>query len=316
MSLIRAAYALASSAGLYAKLSIFIFHRVLPELDPLLPWEPTRQQFDSIIRFISNTFNVLSLADAAQKLAAGTLPSSAAVITFDDGYADNFTEAREILHKHGTPATFFIATSFLDGGRMWNDDVIEAVRIAPDGVFDLKRFGLGTYALSDIDSRVQCYEQILGKLKYLPHRHRQDSARQLATDCGLSESSNLMMTTDQLIKLHKSGMEIGAHTDTHPILSSLPNHEAENEILKGKSRLETILQHKIEVFAYPNGAPGRDYGTQHVAMVKEAGFVAAVSTEIGVARMATDPWQLPRFTPWDKKITRFALRSLHHLYRS
>lgn len=316
MSLIKAVYALASPAGVHAKLSIFIFHRVLPEPDPLLPWEPHRQQFDSIIGFISSAFSVLSLVDAAKKLAAGTLPSSAAVVTFDDGYADNFTEAREVLQKHGVPATFFIATAFLDGGRMWNDDVIEAVRKAPDGVFNLERFGLGTHALSDIDSRVQCYEQILGKIKYLPHRLRQDTARHLARDCGLSESSNLMMTTDQLIKLNQSGMEIGAHTDTHPILSSLPDQEAENEILTGKSRLEAILQQKIEVFAYPNGAPGRDYGKQHIAMVARAGFVAAVTTEVGVARMATDPWQLPRFTPWDRKVTRFALRSLHHLYRS
>ncbi|MBT9521159.1 MAG: polysaccharide deacetylase family protein [Dechloromonas sp.] len=316
MYLIKKIFGLASPGGAHAKLSIFIFHRVLPEPDPLMPWEPDRRQFDALVGFISNAYNVLALADAAKKLTAGTLPPCAAVITFDDGYADNFTEAREILLKHGVSATFFIATSFLNGGRMWNDDVIEAIRVVNDGVLDLSDFHLGRHLLNNIESRIRCYESILSELKYRPHGTRQKIARSIARLCGLSDNSPLMMTTGQLIALSQSGMEIGAHTETHPILNSLSDQDAEGEILRGRSSLELILGHKIEVFAYPNGAPGRDYGDQHVEMVRRAGFIAAVSTRVGVGRSNVDVQQLPRFTPWDRTVGRFGLRSLAHLWRN
>lgn len=316
MHFTRKIFGLASPGGTQGKLSIFIFHRVLPELDPLLPWEPDRRQFDALVGFISNAYNVLALADAAKKLLAGTLPSCAAVITFDDGYADNFTEAREILLKHGVSATFFIATSFLNGGRMWNDDVIEGVRHINNGELDLSDIHLGHHQLHNVESRMQCYENILSELKYRPHNTRHEVARSIARRCGLNDNSDLMMTSGQLIALSQSGMEIGAHTETHPILNSLSDQDAEDEILRGRSTLEFLLGHKIEVFAYPNGSPGRDYGNQHVEMVRRAGFVAAVSTQVGVGLRNADIHQLPRFTPWDRTVGRFALRSLAHLWRN
>lgn len=315
MALVKALFRLVSPGGAGGKLSIFIFHRVLPELDPLLPWEPDRRQFDGIVSLISRAFTVLTLGEAVRKLAAGTLPPCAAVITFDDGYADNYGEARAILLKHGVPATFFIATGFLDGGRMWNDDVIEGVRRVAKGTLDLSEYQLGVHHLGDVGSRVRCYQKILLGLKYRPHDVRQSIAREVARTCGLEEASALMMTSSELLALSQSGMEIGAHTDTHPILCSLSDHEAEQEISRGRSRLEEILGRSVNVFAYPNGVPGVDYVGSHVDMVRRAGFAAAVSTAAGVARQGSDRQQLPRFTPWDRTVGRFALRSLIHLYR-
>lgn len=314
-SLLSLPYRLLSPAGPTAKLSIFIFHRVLPEADPLLPWEPDRRQFDAIISFLSRAYTVIPLGEAARCLAEGTLPSAAAVITFDDGYADNVTEARDILMKHGVPATFFIATAFLDGGRMWNDDVIEAVRALPPTELNLAAEDLGIHRIGDTASRVEAYGRILGALKYRPHLARTETARHLARSAGLTDVSDLMMTTPQLKGLCQDGMEIGAHTHSHPILNSLPDDEAEAEIRMGRARLESILGRNISVFAYPNGVPGKDYGSQHVEMVRNAGFVAAVSTQPGLASATSDAWQFPRFTPWDRQVGRFALRCLVHLRR-
>jgi hypothetical protein len=72
----------------------------------------------------------------------------------------------------------------------------------------------------------------------------------------------------------------------------------------------------VRLFAYPNGKPGRDYSREHVDMVRELGFEAAVSTAWGVGHAASDPYQLPRFTPWDKTPGRFALRLLHNTFRT
>ena len=82
------------------------------------------------MRFAKANFNVISLADGVAGLKRGCLPPRALSITFDDGYRDNHDIALPILLQLGLPATFFVATGFLDGGRMFNDTVIEAVRFA------------------------------------------------------------------------------------------------------------------------------------------------------------------------------------------
>lgn len=280
------------------------------------PFEPSAEQFDWIARFISKTFNVFPLSEAARHLKAGTLPAAAAVITFDDGYADNLEVAWPVLERYGIPATFFIATAFLDGGRMWNDEVIEAVGKAPVGQYDLQKFGLGNYFLTDSASRVHCYEAVLGKLKYFEHMHRCEVARAIGRQGGLPEQSDLMMTRIQLRKLHAAGAEIGAHTHTHPILECLDDKKAIAEIEAGKLELQSILKAPVTVFAYPNGVPDRDCSARHSEMVRKLGFEAAVSTEPRFTKANADIFQLPRFTPWDRTPKRFAARCLMQLWHS
>jgi len=309
-------YRLLSPAGNKGQLSIFIFHRVLPKADPLLPFEPSAEQFRWMVRYFARNYNVLPLSEAARRLQAGTLPAAAAAITFDDGYADNFHIAWPILQRYTLPATFFIATAFLDGGRMWNDDIIETVRHMPAGDLDLSVFGLGAYNLTDTFSRIRCYELLLGKLKYFEHGQREDIAKQIALRAGLAATSNIMMTRTELKNIYASGAEIGAHTHTHPILEDLPDTEARVEIERGKYELESILGSPVRVFAYPNGAPKRDWSARHATMVKEMGFEAAVTTEQKLACAASaEIYQLPRFTPWDRTPLRFAARNLIELWR-
>ena len=103
-------------------------------------------------------------------------------------------------------------------------------------------------------------------------------------------------------------MQIGAHTSTHPILANVADDDARREIADSRTVLEAILRDRVGLFAYPNGKRGDDYLPRHVAMVRELGFDAAVSTHPGVATVATDPMELPRFTPWDRGRMAFGVR--------
>lgn len=316
MRIIKPLCRLLSPAGPSAKLSIFIFHRVLPLADPLLPFEPSAKQFDWMVRFITRTFNVLPLSEAARRLQAGTLPPAAASITFDDGYTNNLLVAWPILKRYGVSATFFIATAFLEGGHMWNDDVITAFRLAQTDELDLDAFGLGRHPLNDVTARVRGYRAVLGKLKYFEHRQRSEIARQIAIRCAVPAASELMMTHQQLRQLASEGAEIGGHTQTHPILENLDDVTALAEIATGKRELEELLDEPVQVFAYPSGIPDRDYSARHSEMVRQAGFIAAVTTRQACATSASGMFQLPRFTPWDRTPLRFALRSLTTLARA
>jgi peptidoglycan/xylan/chitin deacetylase (PgdA/CDA1 family) len=127
---------------------------------------------------------------------------------------------------------------------------------------------------------------------------------------------DLMMTSEQIRLLHRAGMEIGGHTVNHPIVARMDGAAARNEIAGGKEALEGIIGAPVRLFAYPNGKPGTDYLADHVAMVKSLGFEAAVSTSWGAATIDSDPYQLPRFTPWDREQFRFTLRMLQNLQRT
>ena len=114
------------------KLNILMYHRVLPEADPLRPWELDAKQFRKHMAWISDVFKVIPLSEAVEQLKTGTLERRSLSITFDDGYLDNATEALPILKEFGFHATFFCTSAWLNGGLMWNDQVIESIRSWPE----------------------------------------------------------------------------------------------------------------------------------------------------------------------------------------
>lgn len=290
-----------------ARLLVLIFHRVLPEPDPLLPSEPDRQRFSAQVDLLSRCFRLLPLREGVRRLHEGTLPSRAACITFDDGYENNATVAQPILAAKGAPATMFVAPGFLDGGRMFNDTVIEAVRRAPVD-FDLSAEGLGRHDLRAVEGRRACIDTLLRELKHLPLEERRRKIDRIAECAGATLPTDLMMTTAQVRDLHRSGIEIGAHTIDHPILESTDDATAERQIAESKRVLETITGAPVRSFAYPNGRPGRDYSARHVAMVRSTGFDLALSTAWGVADVRTDMLQIPRVAAWDVAALKYGLR--------
>jgi peptidoglycan/xylan/chitin deacetylase (PgdA/CDA1 family) len=294
--------------GSRSRLTVLIFHRVRPRIDPLFPTEPDAAAFEAQLRWVKSWFNIIPLTDAVAGLREGTLPARPLCITFDDGYADNATLALPILRKLGLHATFFIATAYLNGGRMWNDTVIEAVRRAPGPSLDLAEAGLGQFAIGSDDERRAAIASLLRQLKYLAKGERLSKAQALADTVGVALPNDLMLTDGQVRELHSAGMTIGAHTVTHPILAALGDAEARSEIAEGKRALERLIGKPVTLFAYPNGKPQRDYTSAHVAIVRELGFRAAVSTAAGTVSAGDDAYQIPRFTPWDNTRWRYGLR--------
>lgn len=308
---------LLAPGGRRARLSILIYHRVRPEPDPMLPGDPDAATFHWQMETVSGLFRVLPLAEAAARLQRGTLPSRAACITFDDGYADNHDVALPILQSLGLPATFFVATGFLDGGMMFNDRILETIRRLSPGVQDLGFLGLGMREIPvEREARHALAMEAIRAVKHLPGEERSQRVAALQALSPSPLPRDLMMTTAQVRALDAAGMEIGGHTHTHPILARLPGPAAKEEIARGKETLESMLGHRIRLFAYPNGKPGKDYGLEHVGMVRDYGFDAAVATAWGVSTASRDPFQLARFTPWDTTPIPFALRLGRNLLRN
>lgn len=299
---------LGSPGGRSGNLTVLFFHRVFAQPDLLMPGEATAHNFDTILGWLQSQFKLLPLEEAVRRIAEGTLPPAAAAISFDDGYRDNHDVAVPLLLRRGIPATFFIASGFLDGGLMWNDGIAEAVRHTTQTELALPEWDLPSLPLGNWPERSHAVGTLLHKLKYLPPDERDRAVRTVQAACRTAVPTDLMMTSEQVRSLHQQGFGIGGHTCHHPILTSLPDVEAQREISQGRADLQACVDSAIPLFAYPNGRLAKDYDQRHREMARRAGFTAAFTTEPGVCHRGSDPWAMPRFTPWDRGEIGFRFR--------
>lgn len=314
----KLAFSALSGRGSATKLSTLIFHRVTRKPDELFPGEVDARRFDEICGWVRRWFNVIPLSDAVMRIREGSLPPRPLCITFDDGYADNHDVALPILQRHGLTATFFVATGYLDGGLMWNDVLVETIRSASGEMLDLRSLqmgmdGGGCLDLSSPGARRDALQRLLMALKYLPPIERSSLVNSVASVAGAKLPLDLMLRTDQVRSLHQAGMDIGAHTVSHPILALVDELQARAEIVDSRRCLEAIINAPVSLFAYPNGKLGDDYMPRDVKLVQEAGFAAAFTTEPGVCVRDCDMFQLPRYTPWRQGKWGFAAQMLSNL---
>jgi len=295
------------------RLCVINYHRILQSTDPFLESEPDIATFHWQMELLASCFNVLPLHEAIDCLAKERMPPRAVCITFDDGYRSVHDFALPILKKFALPATVFVTSGYIDGGNMWNDRIIEAVQRLPAGQLDLRDMALGVHSLEHLADRTSTANKLTRMSKYLPPKARNDLIHKLDELAGDEPGHGLMLTRQMLARLAQEGIEIGAHTVTHPILTSLDDMNARDEITASKQQLEAITGKPVRLFAYPNGKLGADFDERHVAMAKEAGFSAAFTTSAGAATAKHDRFQLPRSRPWDATPSRFGFRLLRWL---
>jgi peptidoglycan/xylan/chitin deacetylase (PgdA/CDA1 family) len=288
-------------------LAVLIYHRVGSKPDPLRPRAATAEEFRRQMRVLRRFFRPVALQQGMTRLRAGTLPARAVAVTFDDGYMDNVQVALPILREQGIPATFFIATSYLDGGRMWNDTVIEAVRRLAPGEHEFPHAGIERIVVPHSTERRSLALALLGAIKHLPQPERQQAAVRLAEIAGASLPDDLMMRRQDVRVLVEAGMDVGGHTRTHPILSGLTAAQAEQEIAGGLDELASITGRRPMLFAYPNGRRGLDYGDREVELLRRMRIGTALVTNRGIVTRRSDPLQAPRLTPLHRHAGRFGI---------
>ena len=293
---------------------VLAYHRVLDSPDGLRPGQTFAEMFAGHASVLSRVFNVIDLSEIPAMLDADAVPPRAVAITFDDGYRDNYRTALPIIDKFNIKASFFIATGFLDGGIMWNDAIIEAIRQCNQAHIDVRALGLGVLPTNTTPEKRETIISLIKHLKYLGSSARKNAVEKLIVDADAEMPDNLMLTSENVVELHSAGMRIGAHTVRHPILSKVAPEDAKTEIVESKRRLESLLGDSVNSFAFPNGKPGIDYLPEHVEMVRNAGFELAVTTDQGRNDDSCDRFQIARFSVWDRSQTTFLFRMLRNYF--
>lgn len=290
------------------KLSVFLFHKVPLQLDPLVPQDVSLSEFEYLLDTVLSQFQIISLEDGVRGLTSGRLPSRAACITFDDGYADWLRGMAPALERRNMHATLFITAGQFDGRPLWHERIAKAVRELKGPLLDLQFPAIPPIDVAGLQARQAAVAHLERSLKYLTLELREELLLRLEAAAGVCVDDVAHLSVEQLRELHGRGFGIGAHTYEHPILDYCDQDQALREIGGVREILEGLIGAPVRTFAYPNGRPHVDFSGHHVDIVKRAGYASAVTTQWGVAEIGTSVYQIPRFTPWGKDPLRFMLQ--------
>ncbi len=181
------------------------------------------------------------------------LPDRPVLVTFDDGYRTVATVARPILERHGIPFSVFVCSAPVEERTyFWYDAV----------------------ALGDGEPEVQ-------RLKRAPFDEWSTAAR-AASRAVPENDPHAPLTSDEIRELARSGVDVGGHTASHPILARADRAEQRREILRNRMALEAWTERPVTAFAYPNGERS-DYSPDTVSILAELGYAAAFTTQSGFA---------------------------------
>lgn len=252
-------------------------------------------RFRGHLEWLGARFRCLTVADAAIRLRGG-LDEDLAAITFDDGYADNARVAFPALRETKVPATVYLATGFLDGRELWFDvarrGLAEAER-QPAKAAALELFA--KVALEEVLGRwptALTLEEAMRRLKDAPAADRLAAVDALYP-LAAGQPSRQPMTWQEARELQGGGIELGAHTVDHPILSKLEEDQQESQIAGSMDRIEKELGERPRTFAMPNGSQ-RDYDAATLRILQRLGLLAACTTRRGSNAAGADLLQLRR----------------------
>lgn len=296
--------------------NILLYHRVAPRT-----WDPwnlkvTPKHFEEHMRYIADHYPVLRFEEDWSEVEEPSV-----VVTFDDGYLDNYTIALPILEKYRIPATIFVSTGSMGTEDLLWWDCLDRLVMAREDVPASVTVNGEAFALygERRDGNGTLLHEVWKVLKQsLPSQRDavlQELKRGLGEDVYRS-ASDRVVTGEELKRLADSPwITIGGHTVTHSMLSVESEEMQKWEFAESKHRIEEIIGDAVDVMSYPFGAR-RDIAEITPEIAKECGYKKAAVNWRGIAGGDTDPFLLPRNTQSDCGAEEFAqrLRGIWYMY--
>jgi len=298
---------------------VLSYHRVaLLRADPQLQ-AVTPERFAEQIGLLSRHYAMLGAGELLELMTRGRpIPKRGIVVTIDDGYADSLLHAKPILSSLSVPATVFVSSDYVGGSRefWWDelertvlhaDTLPEVLDVEAGGSHYCVRVDAESGAAPDSDGwnvaeaprtqRQRIYLDLCVFVRELSAAHREIALGSLREQLGtpaLVRPSRRPLSAAELRDLVDGGLiEIGAHTRSHQLLSASSETEQRDEILGSKEALERLTGQDVRSFAYPYG--GLDaFSRTSERLVREAGFLGALTTGFGIVVPWMDRFAVPR----------------------
>jgi len=299
---------------------VLAYHRVENySVDPQLLCVSLKN-FEAQIRYISNNFQVTSLLDVLKSQKSNRWKI---VITFDDGYEDNYRVAAPILKKYNCPATFFVTSGYLNRTKLfWWDELEKLLLLTPNfpsalslmiegkpltfqGIDSALRPEWNVLKTPKPNSREAVYLELHTRLRALNLNQIEEVMQQLRAQTKAFEGTFRIMTSDEIKALSQNPLfTIGAHSVTHSRFSELTEESQEWELRESKNSLESILGKTVDVFAFPFGSLV-DFSLGSLKLVKKVGYRLGCANYPGIVDDRSDHCALPRVLVRDIELSRF-----------
>lgn len=258
------------------------------------------EDFERHVAYFSRRYRVVSMEDIVNSLLTGkALPRNAVAFTFDDGYADNFRAAR-ILKRYGATGMFYLTTDCLDRKEpLWLFEVNFLIGQARQRQLELKWDDqVLLLHLDSIERREDTKRQVIRIIKSNGRRVREQIRAQLRSQLRVDECQRaaeaVMLTWQQVHEMIADRMEVGGHTLSHLNLPNAAEDDARHEIAGCRQVLEERVGHAVRHFSVPNSGPYPYYNDRVKRLVKNAGFVSAVTSAHGFVDLNSDLLALRR----------------------
>lgn len=260
----------------------------------------TPEMFERQVAYLKSHYNLVAGKDVSAFVkGAQDLPENACLITFDDGYLDNFQNAAPILAKYNAPAVIFLATSRMSEPHLplWWDEVAQLVSNSDYQVAELPLLGRQSFSTpSELDGVCKTLIQAMKRHDVdARNRYIQELTEALGNPV-VDRSHRYFMNWDEVRMLLPQGIEFHAHTVNHPILSQVDEGEAESELVQSRQAIENETDQRAGLFAYPNGEQG-DYNTTTLQLLAKHDFDAAFTLVPGPVtqeEVIANPYEIRR----------------------
>ena len=272
-----------SSAGrrIFPKLgSIILYgHRVKDDAEGYLTglcplW------FAEQIEYITRHYEVISLVDLAKCFEKCQIPpKNSVVLTFDDGFRDNFDHAFPILQKYKIPATIFLVTGCLSTGDLpWSQQLGYVFQQTAKRSFQHHVVDGEYYAMTTSAERERAYAAVKGRMRQMGRAQRDSLLLEIRNELNVETPRDRMLTWDQACEMQSAGIDFGAHTFSHPLLANIDPREAKWEMERSMEDLRDRLGLSWPSFCFPSGS----YSSALVDMVKSLGFRSVFQSRPGL----------------------------------
>lgn len=286
------------------KVICLYYHRINEIQDAIYDLTVSPKNFESQMRYLKSKYSIIRFEDSWE--SGNGLKF---VITFDDGYADNYKYALPILEKYQIPATIFVSTELVGTHHeLWWD---ELGRLFTCGYVYPKSFTLDdelyhyTWNTGTLEERIEVAKTIRWLLRMEPDLAYRDEwfrqIREWAHLSGEGREENRVMSVKELQEVSSSEyITIGAHTVHHVSLGCMSKEQQKVEVHESIEYLKMITGKEIVVFSYPFGGK-MDYTNDTIDILKKANIKKAATTEARIWNLDDDMYRIPRIAvrDWD-----------------
>lgn len=277
------------------RLAVLCYHRIGLGGIPFYSQLPARE-FEAQMRFLRKYYRIISLDQLAVEIESPSSLEPAVAVTFDDGYRGLFSEAFPILQAYRIPATVFLISGAIESGEVcWYDRVFLALLAAPGDSLELELDQVRQFALGSNESRMRAAVSVITYLRTLDTARRDSICSQLESKVKLpaQELQGRMLSWEQIRIMLRGGIDFGAHTVSHPVVSKLSPLELTHELCDSKRVIEGKMDAPVHHFAFPFGKQ-EECGEEANAVLRSAGYRTASTTVWGLNTCGTHPFQLKR----------------------